>query len=947
MAGGEGESGGQPEFAVGLLGELEIQLSGRPLLMGHARQRSVLAALAADAGRVVPVDGLIDRVWGERPPGAVRSALRTYLAHLRRALAPAAVTITRKGTGYLLTADPGSVDVHRFHRMLADARGEEDPRRALELTGEALALWRGEPLTELDTPWALSVRERLRQERAAAEADRLDLALQCGEHRAVLPELVVRAADDPMDERAAGQLMLALYRTGRQADALEHYQKTRQRLTEELGTDPAPALRELHRRILTTDPALYPEDPWPTVPASALVVPRNLPAAPRSFTGRADHLAALSAALDPGDPGAISAIGGAGGIGKTWLALTWAHRHLDRFPDGQLFTDLRGFSPAGEQTTPAVAVRGFLDAMGVDLDRIPTELDAQTALYRSLMAGRRMLIVLDNAATADQVTPLLPGSPTCTVLITSRHRLASLIDRHDARHLALDVLTPAEARALLARRIDTDRVAAEPDAVEELVELCGGHPLALSITARNAATRSAIALAEIAAELRELGMEALDHDTDPAASLPTVLSWSLRTLTDTQRTLFGLLGITPGPDTTPPAVAALTCLPDAHARKALSALEEASLVQRRPQGRYAMHDLVRAYAATTAHNTLPDDVREAALVRVMEFHLHTAFAAVRLLDPHRQFPQLGTPAADVRPHPLPDAAAATTWLQAEHATLLATQRAAVTLGRHHVVWHLAWALETFHVRQGHRRHGLATWQTALDATARVPASTTRSPDHRHLGYACSRLGLHEEAIKHLDRALDLAVHHQDIGEQATTHHALASAWERRGNDRQALDHARHALDLHHTLDRPVREADALNLAGRLAARLDELDTARDNCRAALALFRHHHNLTGEANTLDSLGFIAHRTGDHRQAIDHYHQALALFRTLGHTHGVADTLDKLGHPHAALEHHEQARAAWREALELCRKQERDTDAERMQRQLDTLHNAPTTAPASTP
>ncbi|MBE8515927.1 AfsR/SARP family transcriptional regulator, partial [Amycolatopsis sp. H6(2020)] len=396
MASGEGEPGELPGFAVGLLGELEVRLDRRVLPMGHARQRSVLAALAADTGRVVPVNGLIDRMWGDRPPGAVRSALRTYLAHLRRALAPAGVTITREGVGYLLSAEPGSVDLRQFHRMLSDARDDDDPQHALDLTTDALALWRDEPLAELDTPWAQSVRERLRQERAAAETDRIDLALRCGEHRAVLPELVVRAADDPLDERTAGQLMLALYRAGRQADALERYEKTRQRLSEELGTDPTPALRELHRRILTADAALCPADPRPAIPAGAVVVPRQLPAAPRLFTGRADHLGDLTVALDHGDTGAISAIGGAGGIGKTWLALVWAHRHLDRFPDGQLFLDLRGFSPAAEPTAPAVAVRGFLDAMGVDLDRIPTELDAQTALYRSLMAGRRMLIVLDN-----------------------------------------------------------------------------------------------------------------------------------------------------------------------------------------------------------------------------------------------------------------------------------------------------------------------------------------------------------------------------------------------------------------------------------------------------------------------------------------------------------------------------------------------------------------------
>jgi tetratricopeptide (TPR) repeat protein len=690
------------------------------------------------------------------------------------------------------------------------------------------------------------------------------------------------------------------------------------------------------------------------------VVPRQLPAAPGLFAGRVVELIGLDRALitaTPDEPdtavrgwsGAdipaevpvggvtvmVSAIGGAGGIGKTWMVLAWAHRHLDRFPDGQLFVDLHGFSPAVEPMPPAVAVRGFLDALGVDPGRIPADLDAQAALYRSLVAGKRMLVVLDNAATVEQVVPLLPGGPACTVLVTGRTRLASLIDRHGARHLQLDILALDEARALLAARIGADRVATEPDAVDELVELCGGYPLALSIATRDAAIRPDLSLAEIAAELRELGLEALDHDTDPAASLPAVLSWSLGRLTLEQRTVFGLVGIAPGPDTTLPAVAALTGLPPTRARKALSALEEASLLERRSGGRYTMHDLIRAYAATTAHD-LPEDVRNTALVRVVDFHMHTAFAADRLIEPIRSLMRPDPPAPGVHPLPLPDAVAAMAWLQAEHATLLATQRAAVALGRHYVVWHLAWTLNTFHIWRGYRRDALAAWQAALDATAHLSDPTARIRAHRYLGHACSRLGLHEEAAGHLGQALDLAVRHCAPALQANTHRALAFDWARQGDDRRALDHARQALDLYRRLDRPVREADALNQVGLFAARLGEFDTARDHCRAALTLHRRHHwHPDGEADALDSLGFIAYRTGDHQQALDRYRQALTLRRTLGQAYQVADTLDGLGHPHSALGQHAQARKVWQEALQLYLEQGRDSDVERVQRQLDDL------------
>ncbi|MGW6933552.1 BTAD domain-containing putative transcriptional regulator [Lentzea sp. NPDC054927] len=939
-----------------LLGGIAVRSGGGALDLGPARQRCVLAALAVDAGRVVSVDRLIDRVWGENPPLRARATLLNYLSRLRLLLADAgggSATVVRRPGGYTLQAERSAVDLLRFHDLCDRARAVDDGH-AVVLLQRALELWRGEALTGVDGEWAEAERDRLHQQRLEAECDLTDVLLRLGHGEDLVATLTTRTAHWPLDERVAGQLMLALHRAGRTADALAHYRHLRDRLIEQLGTEPGTALQDMHQRILANDLALTPPPAAIKGGTGAKIegpVPRQLPASPPWFTGRDTELArldeALTAELDqnplPSGTGSatpaaatvmISAIGGAGGIGKTWLALAWAHQHAEQFPDGQLFVDLHGYSPTQEPTAPEVAVRGFLDALGVGPGRIPTDLDAQAALYRSMVADRRMLIVLDNAATAEQVVPLLPGSPACTVLVTSRLRLASLIDRHGTRHLQLDVLNRVEACALLAARLGTDRVAAEPDAVDELIDLCGGYPLALSITARDATTRPGLPLAEAAAELRELGLEMLDHDTDPAASLPAVLSWSLRRLTDTERTVFALLGIAPGPDTTLPAVVALTGLSSARARKALSALEEASLVERRPGGRYAMHDLVRAYAATTAHD-MPDDVRDTALVRVMDFYLHTAHIADRILEPHRQLVRPDPPAPGVQPLPLPDAVAATAWLEAEHPTLLATQRAAVVLGRDHVVWHLAQALDIFHLRRGHRRDALATWQAALNAAVHLPDPATHSRAHRHVGRTYSLLGLHEEATGHLDRALALAMHHHDAAEQAHTHQTFALTWELRGDDRRALKHARHALDLYRTLDQPAWEANMLNAVGWFAARLGDFDTARDHCCAALTLQRHHHYLEGEAGTLDSLGFIAHRTGDHRQAVDHYRQALTLRRALGDAYQVPDTLNNLGHLHAALGQHDQASKAWQEALELYREQGRDDASARVQRQLDDL------------
>jgi tetratricopeptide (TPR) repeat protein len=677
------------------------------------------------------------------------------------------------------------------------------------------------------------------------------------------------------------------------------------------------------------------------------VVPRQLPTVPGPFAGRVEELAAMDQALDamtgphtaavhvPGVSGAtvvISAIGGAGGIGKTWLAVRWANRQVHRFTDGQLFIDLRGFSPTAKPVRPGVAVRGFLDALGVEAGRIPKHLDAQAALYRSMVAGKRMLVLLDNAASTDQVIPLLPGTPTCTVLVTSRVKLDSLIDRYGARHLQLGTLTRDEARALLAGRLGQARIDSEPGATEELIALCGHYPLALSIAARHAHTRPSLSLAEIVSELRALGLDMLDSDSDPAASLPTVLSWSLRSLKPEHRRVFTLLGVAPGPDIAIPAAGALTDLSATQIRKALLALEDASLLDRHAHGRYAMHDLIRGYAATA--NTI-DDERTTALRRTADFYLHTADAAHRLLDPHAPSAELEVPARGTRPYPLADVPAALAWFDDEHANLLAVQQLAIAHDWHEQVWHLARALDKFHAQRGHRHDGLISWQAALDAAAHLPNPAARIHAQRSLGDAYSRLERHDEAIGHLSHALELAKEHNDPVERAHTHRHLAIAWGRQGKDQQALEQARRSLALYRTFGSLAWEALELNAVGWYAARLGDYDTARTNCQAALALHQRHHNVDGEAHTLGSLGWIDHHTGHHQHAIAHYRQAIALFRDHGDIGSAVDVLADLGHPHAALGQLREARAVWRESLGLYRQLGRDTEAERVRRLLAAL------------
>jgi tetratricopeptide (TPR) repeat protein len=664
-------------------------------------------------------------------------------------------------------------------------------------------------------------------------------------------------------------------------------------------------------------------------------VPRQLRPVPHGFVGRVDHLADLDRRAERQGTAmvVISAIGGTGGIGKTWLALAWAHHNLHRFPDGQLFVDLHGFTPTGRPAHPVDVLGGFLDALGVDRERQPTDPDRRAELYRSLVADKRMLIVLDNAATTDQITPLLPGGHYCTVLITSRNQLRGLVARHGAHPVRLDVLTDTEAHTLLASTLGPDRTATNAEAVAELIQLCGGFPLALGVIAARAAADPHLPLCDTVAELRTLGLDALDSE-DPSASLPAVLSWSLRHLTRQQRTTFALLGVAPGPDTGLPATTHLTGLPEREAHAVLRALADASLIHRTPGGRYAMHDLVRAYATTTANN-LPVHMRETALRRVLDFYTHTLHTADEFLDPYRDPARLAPPAQGVHPHPLHDAPAAWAWCDAEHACLLAAQHTATTYHWHLTAWHLAWTLDTFHHWRGHRYDRLSVWQAAADAATHLPDPTPLTRAHRLLGLAHAELGHHEDAIDHLHQALTLAEHHHDSTQQARTHHALSRAWEQQSDHQQALNHARRALDLCRSLHQPVWEARALNQVGWDAAQLGDYDTAREHCQAALTLHRHHHNTAGEAATLDSLGYIDHHTGHHIQAINHYHHALTLYRDNGNAFEVADTLDRLGHSHTALGQHNQARTVWQEALQLYREQARRDDAIRVQHQLDTL------------
>ncbi|MGW6236136.1 AfsR/SARP family transcriptional regulator [Streptomyces sp. NPDC055094] len=962
---GAAGAGGAVMIGFGVLGEIQAYSDGVAVDLGPARQRSVLAALLVDINRTVPVEGLVDRVWGVRPPQRGRPTLYSYLSRLRRALDTMAdeasadrASIVRRPAGYALLADPGVVDVRVFSDLVGQARAADDGRAAV-LFERALGLWRGEPFAGVDTPWFNSLRDSLLGERHACRLDRNDVQLRRGHHAALLTELAACHEALPLDERLAAQFMLALYRSGRAADALRCFERVRRALAEELGSDPGLELGRLHQRVLANDPAIgAPGATAVAAPAAGAVpisgipssrdraLPRQLPATPAWFTGRQRELAELDKALgqagQPGGAVAVCAVSGSGGVGKTSLAVHWAHRNTDRFPDGQLYVDLRGFDPSGEPLAPAAVVRVFLDALGVGSGSIPVDQEALSGLYRSLVAERRMLIVLDNAADAAQVAAVLPGSAGCAVLVTSRRRLTGLAVTHGAYLLPLDVLTASESRDLLGRHLGEDRLAADPEAVTAVLEHCAGLPLAISVVGARAAARAGFPLAVFAEELQDQSarLDALDAG-DLSANVRAVCLVSYRALTDGAAEVFRLLGAAPGPEIGPAAAGSLLGRSPAATRAALRELETVHLVQQSAPYRYRMHDLIRLYAAERAAVDQSEESRERALRRVLDFYLHTAYAGAKVLTPlqHHHL-ELEPPLDGVSPQTPADQTAVMSWFRAEHACLLAAQGFAGRQRWDILVWQLARVLDGFLWRQGRLHDHVALWRTGLAAAERLGEGTARAWAHRRLAHACARSGNHDDALHHADSALVAAEEAGDLSEQARIHDVTAWSWAQRGDDRQALTHVRHSLRLHRMGHDPLAQANALNAVGWYEARIGDYRGAMAHCEEALEIHRRHGFRDGEACTLDSLGFIAHAAARHDEALAYYRRARALFHDLGNLYEEANTLANLGDVHLALAQPDEARHDWRQAVSLYDAQHRTEDARRLQAKLSRTPGAST-------
>lgn len=799
-----------------ILGPLEIVVDGRSLRFTAPSQQALLAILLLQANRVVAGWRLIDELWIESRPAKPELALRMAVSRLRRLLAqgdPAghrARVVTRSG-GYVLQAAPDLLDAHRFERLVAEGRSalaEAAPERAALRLDAALALWRGPALASVPTsPLVMAESARLEAARVAALELRVEAGLACGRHLELLPELEARVAAEPLQEGLRRQWMLALYRAGRQADALAAYRDLRQRLVEGLGIEPGPALQRLERQILTADPALMAAAPG-TAPAGGAVAatgpPRQLPHGSATFTGRERELARLCQVLSAGGPSAsivIGAVHGGAGIGKSALAIRAAHEVADRFPHGQLYVNLQGSTPGLAPLAPLDALGRMLRTLGLDPTQVPGDVEEAAARFRSLTTGKRLLVVLDDARDARQVRPLLPAGPGCAALLTSRQVLPSL---EGAQVLHLDVLPADHAVELLGRIAGPQRIAAEPQAAAVVVGYCGLLPLAI----RNAGARLAVRAAWPVRLLAE-------RLTDPSARLDELelagtgvrasFDVSLRLLEESPDPVdraagaaFGLLSLPEGVDLDAPAAARLLSRPEAATRLLLERLADAHLLETSSPGRYQFNDLMLLYAREQVRERYPEAQRLAALTRLFGFYTATSRHALALLRPEEQLPAAaGSPWTDQVDHvDFVDDQAALDWLEAVRPNLLAAVRqvAAVSSGLPpELAIQLTRALTRLSLTRGDWTDAAEANQIALRLARRIGDRTAEADARNHIGRLYWRLQRYQEADAIMRESLAIYEELGDRQGQAEAHRDLGDVLQALGRGCEARTHWLEAL----------------------------------------------------------------------------------------------------------------------------------------------------------
>jgi len=927
-----------------LLGPLEVRAGEDWQGIGAPKWRSVLAALLINGGQIVPADVLINEVWGDAPPAKAANLVSIYVLRLRRLLGDTDSTVlVTRAPGYQLRLAPADTDVQAFEAMVRDGRrayAAGDPEGAAGQLAEALALWRGSPLADVPpTPLVEAEAERLAELRLDAAELRIAAELACGSYAQVIPELRRLLADHPLREGLWLLLMRALDGAGRHAEALDAYGQARSVIADELGVDPGAELRRLYADLLAKDDLLasdggdapgsilagaVPAGPGPPEPALALAeasvlrpvpAPAQLPADVADFTGRDDqvkHLCdLLSSAVANGDSGAvrIALVAGSGGLGKTSLAVHAAHRVRATFPDGQLYVDLLGATP--HPVAAADVLARFLRDLGVDGRAIPVDEDERAARYRTILAGRQILVVLDNARDAAQVRPLLPGTASCAVLITTRSRMPDLAS---TRLVDLNVLDDDEALALFARVVGDERAAAEPEATAELLLACAGLPLAIRICAARLATRSGWTIQAMANRLRDTHRR-LDELRVGDLAVRASFQVSFASLPASAQPggiapadAFRLLGLWQGPSISPLAAAALFGTAEDPAADALEALVDAHLLESTAPDRYKFHDLLRVYSSERAVADLSRPDRDAAVGRVLEWYMRTADAAAEVVSPYTYHMPLQPGGADLPPLGFTGADDALSWYDSERANLVAATRQASSSDLHEIAWRLPAPLFwVFHNRDN--------W-VDLVTTHRIALASARQIGNRqgeawvlnNLGEALVFTG-NVEGIGLLEQALAIRREIGDRRGEAQAANNLADAYQRFGRADEALSLLRRALDLNRQVGDRYGEGVALvNLGDRLLD-LERADQAIDCLQQARRTFAEIEYPDGSGYALHWLGRCSAFLGHDAEALDYFQQALASHQAAGNRPRQAVTLRFLGRIQARNDLAAEARESW--------------------------------------